>query len=33
MKYNFAQPFFIHWDVIMGTRLMKKDVERRQKVQ
>ncbi|KAL4063190.1 fatty acid hydroxylase superfamily-domain-containing protein [Scleroderma yunnanense] len=33
MKYNFAQPFFVHWDVIMGTRLTKKDIKRKQKVQ
>lgn len=20
LKYNFSQPFWIHWDVVMGTR-------------
>lgn len=27
IKRNFAQPFFIHWDVIMGTRMTRKEVE------
>ena len=26
IKKNFAQPFFIHWDTIMGTRMTRKDV-------
>ncbi|GBE86520.1 sphingosine hydroxylase [Sparassis latifolia] len=32
IKSNFAQPFFIHWDVLLGTRMTRKDMElRRQK--
>lgn len=27
IKKNFAQPFFIHWDIIMGTRMTRKEVE------
>jgi hypothetical protein len=26
IKKNFAQPFFIHWDAIMGTRMTRKDI-------
>jgi sphinganine C4-monooxygenase len=26
IKKNFAQPFFIHWDSIVGTRMTRKDV-------
>ncbi|KAI0763784.1 sphingosine hydroxylase [Trametes elegans] len=34
IKSNFSQPFFIHWDVILGTRMTRKDIEvRRQKQQ
>jgi sphinganine C4-monooxygenase len=34
IKSNFSQPFFVHWDVLLGTRLTRKDIElRRQKVQ
>jgi len=34
IKSNFSQPFFIHWDVILGTRMTRKDIaRRRQKVQ
>jgi sphinganine C4-monooxygenase len=29
MKSNFSQSFFLHWDVIMGTRLTRQDVEQR----
>ncbi|KAI0638714.1 sphingosine hydroxylase [Trametes polyzona] len=29
IKSNFAQPFFIHWDVILGTHMSRKDIERR----
>ncbi|KIJ61980.1 hypothetical protein HYDPIDRAFT_169366 [Hydnomerulius pinastri MD-312] len=29
MKSNFSQPFFTHWDTILGTRMTKKDVEER----
>lgn len=33
IKSNFSQPFFVHWDVILGTRLTRKQIdERRQKV-
>ncbi|KAI0788822.1 sphingosine hydroxylase [Abortiporus biennis] len=27
IKSNFSQPFFIHWDVILGTRMTRKDIE------
>jgi sterol desaturase/sphingolipid hydroxylase (fatty acid hydroxylase superfamily) len=26
IKKNFSQPFFIHWDTIMGTRMTRKDI-------
>jgi len=26
IKKNFAQPFFIHWDTIMGTRMTRTDI-------
>ncbi|KAF8141721.1 fatty acid hydroxylase superfamily-domain-containing protein [Boletus edulis] len=29
IKSNFSQPFFIHWDVILGTRMTRKDIEER----
>lgn len=29
IKHNFAQPFFIHWDVILGTRMTREEMERR----
>ncbi|KAK2463705.1 hypothetical protein APHAL10511_004456 [Amanita phalloides] len=29
IKSNFAQPFFVHWDIILGTRLTREDIERR----
>ncbi|OBZ66389.1 Sphingolipid C4-hydroxylase SUR2 [Grifola frondosa] len=29
IKSNFSQPFFIHWDVILGTRMTRKDIELR----
>lgn len=29
MKSNFSQPFFTHWDAILGTRMTKQDVEER----
>ncbi|KAI0648813.1 sphingosine hydroxylase [Trametes meyenii] len=32
-KSNFSQPFFIHWDVILGTRMTRKDIEERRRVQ
>ncbi|KZT27722.1 sphingosine hydroxylase [Neolentinus lepideus HHB14362 ss-1] len=33
IKSNFSQPFFTHWDVILGTRMTRKDIElRRQKI-
>lgn len=31
IKSNFSQPFFIHWDVLMGTRLTRKDIEAKRK--
>ncbi|KAA1468783.1 sphingosine hydroxylase [Dentipellis sp. KUC8613] len=27
IKSNFSQPFFIHWDVLLGTRLTRKEIE------
>lgn len=33
IKSNFSQPFFIHWDVILGTRMTRQDIAtRREKV-
>ncbi|KAI9464795.1 fatty acid hydroxylase superfamily-domain-containing protein [Russula earlei] len=29
IKYNFSQPWFIHWDVILGTRITTKGLEER----
>jgi len=29
IKSNFAQPFFIHWDTLLGTRMTREDIERR----
>ncbi|KAI0309626.1 sphingosine hydroxylase [Amylostereum chailletii] len=29
IKSNFSQPFFIHWDVILGTRMTRKEMEDR----
>ncbi|KAI0791640.1 sphingosine hydroxylase [Irpex lacteus] len=31
IKSNFAQPFFIHWDVFLGTRMTRKDIEARRR--
>lgn len=31
IKSNFAQPFFIHWDVILGTRMTRQDIEVRRR--
>ena len=31
IKSNFAQPFFIHWDVILGTRMTRRDIEVRRR--
>lgn len=32
-KFNFSQPFFVHWDVILGTRMTRKDIEKRRQKQ
>jgi sphinganine C4-monooxygenase len=33
IKSNFSQPFFVHWDFLLGTRMTRQDIElRRQKV-
>ncbi|OAX35447.1 hypothetical protein K503DRAFT_697028 [Rhizopogon vinicolor AM-OR11-026] len=33
IKSNFSQPFFIHWDTLLGTRMTRKDIQdRKQKV-
>ncbi|PPQ94640.1 hypothetical protein CVT25_009371 [Psilocybe cyanescens] len=29
IKSNFAQPFFVHWDTLLGTRMTRQDIERR----
>ncbi|KAF5316511.1 hypothetical protein D9619_006163 [Psilocybe cf. subviscida] len=29
IKSNFAQPFFVHWDALLGTRMTREDIERR----
>jgi len=31
IKSNYSQPFFIHWDIILGTRMSRKDIELRKK--
>ncbi|TDL22259.1 sphingosine hydroxylase [Rickenella mellea] len=33
IKSNFSQPFFVHWDVILGTRMTREEVEQRRKKQ
>ncbi|KAL6304530.1 sphingosine hydroxylase [Sparassis latifolia] len=34
IKSNYSQPFFIHWDVLLGTRMTRKDMDvRRKKLQ
>ncbi|KAN0105306.1 Fatty acid hydroxylase superfamily domain containing protein [Russula decolorans] len=29
IKANFSQPWFIHWDVLLGTRMTRRDIEER----
>jgi len=29
IKSNFSQPFFVHWDTILGTRMTRKEIEER----
>lgn len=31
IKSNFAQPFFVHWDALLGTRLTRQDIQHRQR--
>ncbi|THU83860.1 hypothetical protein K435DRAFT_688726 [Dendrothele bispora CBS 962.96] len=31
IKSNFAQPFFIHWDVLLGTRMTREELELRRR--
>ncbi|KAG5637692.1 hypothetical protein H0H81_003608 [Sphagnurus paluster] len=33
IKSNFSQPFFVHWDTILGTRMTRQDIELRKKKQ
>ncbi|EPT00939.1 hypothetical protein FOMPIDRAFT_1023496 [Fomitopsis schrenkii] len=33
IKSNFAQPFFVHWDAFLGTRMTRQDIEERRKSQ
>ncbi len=33
IKSNFSQPFFVHWDVLLGTRMTRKDIEARKQKQ
>jgi sphinganine C4-monooxygenase len=28
-KSNFSQPFFVHWDVLLGTRMTREEVNQR----
>ncbi|KAF9644551.1 hypothetical protein BDM02DRAFT_3190500 [Thelephora ganbajun] len=32
IKSNFSQPFFVHWDVLLGTRMTRRDVEARKQL-
>ena len=32
IKSNFAQPFFVHWDALLGTRMTRKDIERHRRI-
>jgi sphinganine C4-monooxygenase len=29
IKSNFSQPFFVHWDILLGTRLTRADIQAR----
>ena len=29
MKSNYAQPFFVHWDTLLDTRMTRADIEHR----
>ncbi|KAH7927874.1 hypothetical protein BV22DRAFT_1006187 [Leucogyrophana mollusca] len=31
IKSNFSQPFFVHWDTLLGTRMTRKDIEERRR--
>jgi hypothetical protein len=31
IKSNFAQPFFVHWDTILGTKMTREEMEQRKK--
>jgi len=31
IKSNFSQPFFVHWDSMLGTRLTRKQIEERRR--
>jgi len=31
IKSNFSQPFFVHWDVLLGTRMTREDIALRKK--
>ncbi|TIA92184.1 hypothetical protein E3P99_00777 [Wallemia hederae] len=33
LKYNFSQPFFVHWDDVFGTRLNRSDVKSKRVVE
>ncbi|KAG6841085.1 hypothetical protein C0991_001993 [Blastosporella zonata] len=33
IKSNFSQPFFVHWDAILGTRMTRRDIELRKQKQ
>ncbi|KAF5336056.1 hypothetical protein D9611_006255 [Ephemerocybe angulata] len=33
IKSNFAQPFFVHWDALLGTRMTREDIEVRRRGQ
>ncbi|KAG2068904.1 hypothetical protein BDR04DRAFT_1157270 [Suillus decipiens] len=31
IKSNFSQPFFVHWDILLGTRMTREDIQERRK--
>jgi sphinganine C4-monooxygenase len=31
IKSNFSQPFFVHWDALLGTRMTRKDIQERKR--
>jgi len=33
LKYNFSQPWFVHWDTVLGTRMTRADIIQRRKAE